>query len=116
MNDELIDMMRPGASLLNFSRGELVDHAALRDAMDSGKFTGTYCTDFPNGHVQGHPQCIGVPHLGASTDEAEENSAAMAADTIMNFLETGSIKNSVNFPTTLLKKRKGDTTRILYCE
>jgi D-3-phosphoglycerate dehydrogenase / 2-oxoglutarate reductase len=112
MNDELIDMMRPGASLLNFSRGELVDHAALRDAMDSGKFTGTYCTDFPNGHVQGHAQCIGVPHLGASTDEAEENSAAMAADTIMNFLETGSIKNSVNFPTTLLKKRKGDTTRI----
>jgi D-3-phosphoglycerate dehydrogenase / 2-oxoglutarate reductase len=112
IDTDMIDMMRPGASLLNFSRGELVDHSALRGAMDAGKFTGTYCTDFPNEHVQGHPQCIGIPHLGASTEEAEENSAAMAADTIMNFLETGSIKNSVNFPTTLLKKRKADTTRI----
>eukprot|EP00943_MAST-04B_sp_MAST-4B-sp1_P007946 g7946.t1 len=112
IDGDMIGMMRAGASLLNFSRGELVDHSALRDAMDTGKFTGTYCTDFPNKHVQGHPQCIGIPHLGASTEEAEENSAAMAADTIMNFLETGSIKNSVNFPTTLLKKRKVDTTRI----
>ena len=109
---DLIAQMRPNCNLLNFSRGELVNHKALREAWDSGKLTGNYVTDFPHGDVQGHPQCIGVPHLGASTGEAEENSAAMAADTIQNFLETGTIKNSVNFPTTILKKRKPHTSRI----
>ena len=111
-DSEIIDIMKPNANLLNFSRGELVDHSALLDAMNSGKFTGIYCSDFPNEIIQGHKQCITIPHLGASTKEAEENSASMAADTIMNFLETGTIKNSVNFPTTIPKKRKIDTTRI----
>lgn len=109
---DLIRQMRPNCNLLNFSRGELVDHDALRAAFDSGALQGTYVTDFPHGSVQGHSQCIGIPHLGASTEEAEENSAAMAADTITDFLETGTIKNSVNFPTTILKKRKPETSRI----
>ena len=112
VGEEFLGLMKPTASLLNFSRGELVDHEALRAAMDEGKFQGMYCTDFPNVHVQGHERCIAIPHLGASTDEAEENSAAIAADTLRNFLENGTIKNSVNFPTTLLKKRKSDATRI----
>jgi len=111
-NEELIEQMRPNCNLLNFSRGELVDHEALRDAFDNRGLQGCYITDFPHEMVQGHPQCIGIPHLGASTQEAEENSAAMAADTITDFLETGSIKNSVNFPTTVLKKRKPETSRI----
>ena len=68
----IFDMMKPTASLLNFSRGELVDHEALRAVMDQGKFEGMYCTDFPNKHVQGHDRCIAIPHLGASTEEAEE--------------------------------------------
>lgn len=112
INGNMIDIMKPGANLLNFSRGELVNHSDLLSAMNIGKFTGKYCTDFPNEILQGHKQCISIPHLGASTEEAEENSASMAADTIIDFLENGSIKNSVNFPTTLLKKRKGDATRI----
>ena len=111
LNKDMINIMKPNASLLNFSRGELVDHSALVEAMNSGNFTGKYCTDFPNELIQGHKQCISIPHLGASTEEAEENSASMAADTIINFLETGTIKNSVNFPTTIPKKRKANTTR-----
>ena len=112
VGEQFLSMMKPTASLLNFSRGELVDHEALRAVMDQGKFEGMYCTDFPNKHVQGHDRCIAIPHLGASTEEAEENSAAIAADTLRDFLENGTIKNSVNFPTTLLKRRKNDATRI----
>ena len=111
LDSKMINIMKPNSSLLNFSRGELVDHYALIEAMNSGNFTGNYCTDFPNEIIQGHNQCISIPHLGASTEEAEENSASMAADTIMNFLETGTVKNSVNFPTTIPKKRKVNTTR-----
>ena len=112
ISEDLIRSMRPNCNLLNFSRGELVDHEALRAAWDRNELSGVYVTDFPAGPVQGHNQCIGIPHLGASTEEAEENSAAMAADTIKDFLETGTIKNSVNFPTTILRKRDADTSRI----
>tara|TARA_B100000524_G_scaffold313664_1_gene191059 strand:- start:108 stop:1367 length:1260 start_codon:yes stop_codon:yes gene_type:complete len=111
IDSDMINIMKPNASLLNFSRSELVDHSSLIEAMNCGKFNGKYCTDFPNEIIQGHKQCITIPHLGASTKEAEDNSASMAADTIMNFLESGTIKNSVNFPTTLPKKRKSNTTR-----
>jgi D-3-phosphoglycerate dehydrogenase len=111
IDTDMINLMKPNASLLNFSRSELVDHSSLIEAMNCGKFNGKYCTDFPNEIIQGHKQCITIPHLGASTKEAEDNSASMAADTIMNFLESGTIKNSVNFPTTLPKKRKSNTTR-----
>lgn len=111
IDSNMINIMKPNASLLNFSRGELVDHSSLIKAMNCGKFTGKYCTDFPNEIIQGHKQCITIPHLGASTREAEDNSASMAADTIIDFLESGTIKNSVNFPTTLPKKRKLNTTR-----
>ena len=78
--------------------------------MDKGKFGGTYCA-IPDKHVQRHDRCIAIPRLSAA-EEAEENSAAIAADTLRDFLENSTIKNSVNFPTTLLKKRKNDATRI----
>jgi D-3-phosphoglycerate dehydrogenase len=112
INSEMINIMKTGANLLNFSRSELVDHSALRKSIDNGQFTGKYCTDFPDELIQGHKQCISIPHLGASTKEAEDNSAIMATNTIMDFLENGTIQNSVNFPTTLLKKRKKNKTRI----
>ena len=80
------------------ARGELVDSAALKASLDAGIFQGNYVSDFPDKHLLGHQNVISMPHLGASTEEAEENSSSMAADTIMSFLETGSIVNSVNFP------------------
>ena len=70
----------------------------MKAALDAGIFQGNYVSDFPDAELLGHPNVISMPHLGASTEEAEENSSSMAADTIMSFLETGSVVNSVNFP------------------
>jgi len=86
-------------NIINFARGELVDHAALKAAIDAGIYKGNYVSDFPNKEIFEYDQVIAMPHLGASTAEAEENSSSMAAETIMSFLETGSVVNSVNFPT-----------------
>ena len=76
-------------------------HVRYEDSttIDAGIFKGNYVSDFPNSEIFDYDQVIAMPHLGASTAEAEENSSSMAADTIMSFLETGSIINSVNFPT-----------------
>jgi D-3-phosphoglycerate dehydrogenase / 2-oxoglutarate reductase len=98
INRETLEQMRPGCNIINFARGELVDSAALKASLDAGIFQGNYVSDFPDKHLLGHQNVISMPHLGASTEEAEENSSSMAADTIMSFLETGSIVNSVNFP------------------
>ena len=68
---------------------------------------GKYVSDFADPYLSGHPRHLVLPHLGASTEEAEDNSAAMAADTIMEFLENGTIRNSVNFPNTILEKKPG---------
>jgi len=97
---EEIAQLRPNCNILNFARDELIDSAALKAAYDSGSFKGKYIADFalPELHNQGYP-VIEIPHLGASTEEAESNSAAMAAKAITDFLEQGIIQNSVNFPT-----------------
>lgn len=110
-SEKLIGMMKPDASILNFARGELVDAAALRKHYEGGA-TGTYVCDFPCDELWEHPQCVLIPHLGASTEEAEEQAAAQAADTIRLFLETGTICDSVNFPTTKLPNRPDAQVRI----
>ena len=102
--------MREGARLLNFARGGLVDEQAALEALNSGRL-GRYVTDFPTSVVAGHPAVVPVPHLGASTEEAEENCAVMAADQLCRFLSTGAILNSVNFPATELEP--AGHTRIL---
>ena len=100
---------KPGVHFLNFARGEIIDGAAVKAAYDAGKLTGKYVSDFSDPDLMGHPRHIVLPHLGASTEEAEENSAAMAAETLMDFLETGTIRNSVNFPTTILPPHKNSS-------
>lgn len=99
---EVISHFSPNAVLLNFARGELVDSEALKEFLDSGD--GRYVSDFPDDLLWDHKNAIILPHLGASTEEAEDAAASMAADTIRDYLETGTIKNSVNFPDTNLGK------------
>ncbi|MGG0177061.1 phosphoglycerate dehydrogenase [Gottfriedia acidiceleris] len=97
VNEKLLSGMKKGTRLLNFSRSELVDDVALEYALNNGT-VGVYVTDFPNEKVIGMKNVIPIPHLGASTTESEENCARMAAKQLKNYLETGNIKNSVNFP------------------
>jgi D-3-phosphoglycerate dehydrogenase len=100
-NEEAFNIMKPGVHILNFSRGELVNEQDMGVALESGK-VGKYITDFPNENVLKMKNVIPIPHLGASTNEAEENCAIMAARQVKEFLETGNIKNSVNLPNTFL--------------
>jgi D-3-phosphoglycerate dehydrogenase len=105
-NREKFDMMKEGVKILNFSRGELMDTADLKAALASGKVS-KYVTDFPNAELLGEAGVIPIPHLGASTAEAEDNCAIMACQQVKDFLETGNIKNSVNFPTCELPIKPG---------
>ena len=106
INDEALAQFRDGAVLLNFSREEIVDKYAVMAALDSGKIS-QYISDFPTPGLIGKPGVISTPHLGASTDEAEENCAMMVADQVRDFLENGNIKNSVNFPALSLERTAG---------
>lgn len=92
----LLSLMKPGSTLLNFSRGGIVDNEALSQALE--KRLRCYVTDFVDANLKQYDNVISLPHLGASTIEAEENCAIMAAEQIQAFLETGTIKHSVNFP------------------
>jgi D-3-phosphoglycerate dehydrogenase len=103
-------MMRPGAMLLNFARSGIVDEEAVIAALDSGQLS-TYVCDFPSPRTRNHPHVVALPHLGASTAEAEENCAVMVADTLRDFLEHGNIRHSVNFPEAALPRVPG-TSRI----
>ena len=107
---DVIEQFKTDAVLLNFARGELVDSAALKAFLDSGN--GRYISDFPDDLLWDHKNAVILPHLGASTAEAEDAAAAMAADTIMDFLETGTIRNSVNFPSTSLAAAPKGTVRV----
>ncbi|AXN38164.1 phosphoglycerate dehydrogenase [Peribacillus butanolivorans] len=100
-NQETFSIMKPGVHILNFSRGELVNETDMEAALESGK-VGSFITDFPNENVLKMKNVVPIPHLGASTQESEENCAIMAARQVKLFLETGNIKNSVNFPNTSL--------------
>jgi D-3-phosphoglycerate dehydrogenase len=89
--------MKDGAVLLNYARDTLVNEDALLDALESGKLR-YYLTDFPNSTLIGHDKVIATPHLGASTAEAEDNCAQMAAEELIEYIEKGNISNSVNYP------------------
>lgn len=99
-------IMKPTATLLNFSRDEIVNEKAVVQALKSRQL-GRYVTDFPNSTTRGHENVIALPHLGASTQEAEDECAIMAAKQLKDFLENGNIKNSVNFPAVSLNRTDG---------
>ncbi len=98
-----LDVVKPGVVLLNFSRDGIVAHDAIQTGLADGRI-GRYVTDFPKPEYQGNPRVIGLPHLGASTAEAEENCALMVVDQLREFLENGNVVNSVNFPTTRMHR------------
>jgi len=97
VNKAALKHIKKGAVLLNFARETIVDPDAIVDSLDAGHL-GKYVCDFPEPCLLGRDDVMAMPHIGASTAEAEENCAVMAADQLMNFLESGNIKNSVNFP------------------
>lgn len=106
VNDELLGTVQPGTCLLNFAREEIVDQAALIRALDQGQLR-KYIADFPTPELIGRKDVILMPHIGASTDEAEDNCAIMAAEQLRDFIENGNIRNSVNFPTLQLERVTG---------
>ncbi len=97
INAEALAKMKDGVIILNFARDLLVDDDAMAEALASGKVS-RYVTDFPNEKTANMPGCIAIPHLGASTEESEDNCAKMAVKQIMDYLENGNIVNSVNYP------------------
>ncbi len=106
INEELLRAVKPNCCLLNFARQEIIDQAALLHALENGQLR-KYIADFPTPELIGRPDVILMPHIGASTDEAEDNCAIMAADQLRDFLENGNIRNSVNFPTLQLDRVRG---------
>ena len=106
INPDSIAKMKDGVRILNFARGDLVDSAALVQAVQEGKVA-AYVTDFPSDDLLGLDNIIAIPHLGASTPESEDNCARMAADELKDFLENGNIKNSVNLPAVSMAREGG---------
>lgn len=106
VGEESLRSLRTGGVLLNFAREPVVDRAALLRALDAGRLA-SYVADFPMPGLVGRPNVRFTPHLGASTTEAEENCAVMAANQLIAFLETGNISNSVNFPSVSLEPSGG---------
>ena len=103
VNGDRLALMRPGGVVINFARGGVADDAAILGALNSGNLHG-YITDFPKPLLIGHPNVIALPHLGASTSEAEENCAVMVAENLRDYLENGNVRFSVNFPETVIPR------------
>ena len=103
---ERLELMPKGAVLLNFARDGIIDDAAAVAALDSGRLYAYVC-DFPSNLLKDHPRCLTLPHLGASTREAEDNCAVMVADQVRDYLENGNVSNSVNFPEINLPRNGG---------
>ena len=103
INAERIKVMRHGAILLNFSRDGIVDNEAVLEGLDSKRLKHYVC-DFPAQKMLGHPHVVALPHLGASTREAEDNCAVMVVDQVRDFLESGNILNAVNFPDVVMSR------------
>ena len=106
INAERLRTLRKGAVLLNFSRDGIIDDDAVVTALDQGHLY-AYCCDFPSNLLKDHPRVITLPHLGASTREAEENCAVMVAEQVRDYLENGNVTNSVNFPEINLPRNGG---------
>ncbi|MCG8429327.1 MAG: phosphoglycerate dehydrogenase [Chromatiales bacterium] len=106
INEERLKLMRKNSVLLNFARSGIIDDEAAVKALDDGHLYAYVC-DFPSNLLKDHPRCITLPHLGASTREAEENCAIMVADQVRDYLENGNITNSVNFPDINLPRNGG---------
>ncbi|MDH3418869.1 MAG: 3-phosphoglycerate dehydrogenase family protein [Gammaproteobacteria bacterium] len=105
INRDRLGLLRDGAIILNFARDGIVDDTAVVAALESGR-VGTYVTDFPTPEIKDHDRIICLPHLGASTREAEQNCAVMVADNLRDFLENGNIRHSVNFPEAVLARTR----------
>ena len=112
INDAALAQAKPGAVLLNFARESIVDSAAVVRALDVARLRAYVC-DFPEPALIGHAKVIAMPHIGASTEESEENCAVMAADQLMDYLENGNITNAVNYPPVSMPRAPG-TTRITF--
>jgi D-3-phosphoglycerate dehydrogenase len=110
VNEARLKLMRKNGVILNFARAPIVDEKAIIAALDDARLQGYVC-DFPSNALKDHPRVVTLPHLGASTNEAEDNCAVMVADTVKDYLENGNIKNSVNFPEVVLP-RAPKTSRI----
>ena len=106
INDAALAAMKPGAVLLNFARETIVDSDAVLKSLNEGRL-GKYVCDFPEPAMLGNPNVIAMPHIGASTEESEENCAVMAANQLMDYLENGNIANSVNFPSVSMGRTPG---------
>lgn len=107
---ERLRLARKRLVLMNFARDGIVDLEAVKQALDEERVQ-AYVSDFPNNRLKGHPRAIMLPHLGASTQEAEDNCAVMVADQVRDFLEQGNVRNSVNFPEAIMPVN-GDYHRI----
>jgi D-3-phosphoglycerate dehydrogenase len=106
VNAARLKLMRPGGAVLNFARAQIVAEADILGALDSGHLHAYVC-DFPTNALKNHARAVTLPHLGASTGEAEDNCAAMAAETLRDFLENGNVRHSVNFPEAVLPRIPG---------
>jgi D-3-phosphoglycerate dehydrogenase len=111
VNEARLRLMPRGGTILNFARAGIIDEAAVLSALDGGQL-GSYVCDFPTRASKDHPRVIALPHLGASTGEAEENCAVMVAETLRDFLEHGNVRNSVNFPEAILPRVGGNRIAI----
>ncbi|MCC5857948.1 MAG: phosphoglycerate dehydrogenase [Ectothiorhodospiraceae bacterium] len=113
INADRIRMMPEGGVILNFAREGIVDDAAVVHALEEGHLS-AYVNDFPSSLTKDHPRCITLPHLGASTREAEENCAVMVADQVRDYLVNGNVRNSVNFPEMIMPRSdKGDRLTVV---
>jgi D-3-phosphoglycerate dehydrogenase len=112
INAGRIALLKKGAVLLNFSRSGIIDDEAAVAALDEGQLYAYVC-DFPSNLLKDHPRCITLPHLGASTREAEENCAVMVADQVREWLENGNVTNAVNFPEIYLPRNGGHRVAVV---
>ncbi len=112
INAERLKLMRDGVVILNFARNGIIDDEAVSTAIKSGKIYAYVC-DFPSNLLKNHEKVVTLPHLGASTIEAEENCAIMVAEQVRDYLEHGNVRNSVNFPAVYMERTEGQRVAIV---